>query len=477
MYIYRGEEIKAVDRQAESYGMDTFTLMENAGRSLFLALQHKVAKQQRILLLAGRGNNGGDAIVLARYLNNNGYKAELAFPFGEPQTDTALKHLNYFRNCGYKTSEISGSYDVIIDGLFGVGTRLPLPDSVAAMIEWINGEDAFRIAIDVPTGVLANCGDVGTAVRADITYSLHGYKPSAFDEGSIDYYGEVEVLDIGLMQDSKWRIWTESDVAATFLKRNASSNKGTYGTGCLIAGNDEMPGSAMLASLGAMRMGIGKLIVGTTPHAANIIAHHVPECTFLQDGLKKVAAGNIPKGVKAVAIGPGLTEKSRLEVALDLLFESNLPLVLDAGALDERSYPSRQAPIIVSPHPGEFSRMTGMSVADIQRNRLQSASDYAVRNGVIVVLKGRNTVIAFPDGTGYINRTGNAALAKGGTGDTLTGMLLACVTAYHDIRAAVCNAVYLHGACADYWSGTQATTSMLASDIGMILPTVLKKFE
>lgn len=477
MYIYRGEDIKAVDQRAEMYGMDPFTLMENAGRSLYIALQSKVTKNNRILLLAGLGNNGGDAVVLARYLKNNGYKADLVFPIGEPRTEVAEKHLHYYRNCCYHTVEISGNYDVIIDSILGVGTRLPLPDNVVELIQWMNEQDAYRVAIDMPTGVLANTGEVETAVRAHITYSLHGFKPSAFLEGSIGYYGEKQAIDIGLSHDSKWRVLTKEDVQESFLQRKASSNKGTYGTGFLIAGNDEMPGSALLASMGAMRMGIGKLVVGTTPLASGIIAQAVPECTYFPDGLKKVAAGEIPTGVKAVAIGPGLVEKNRLETALLTLFDSDLPIILDAGALNERIYPERKAPTIVTPHPGEFSRMTGLSIGEIQKNRLQLASEYAVQNGLIVVLKGRNTVIAFPDGTTYVNRTGNTALAKGGTGDTLTGMLLACVTSYEDVRAAVCNSVYLHGACSDYWSQSQAQTAMLARDITLSLPFVLKEFE
>ncbi|WP_042349223.1 NAD(P)H-hydrate dehydratase [Bacillus massiliigorillae] len=477
MYIYRGEDIKIVDQRAETYGMDTFTLMENAGRSLFIALQSKLTKKQRILLLAGRGNNGGDAIVLARYLKNNGYRVELVFPFGESSTETAGKHLHFFRNCGYETSEMCGHYDVIVDGIFGVGTRLPLPENMLELIRWINEQDAFRVAIDMPTGVLANSGELDTAIKADITYCLHGFKPSAFQEGSIDYYGEKQALDIGLSHDSKWKVLMKEDVQATFLQRKASSNKGTYGTGLLMAGNDEMPGSALLASVGAMRMGIGKLMVGTTTHASSIIAHAVPECTYWSDGLMKVAAGDIPSNVKAIAIGPGLVENNVLETALNVLFASDLPLILDAGALHERAYPTRKAPTIVTPHPGEFSRMTGLTVREVQKNRLQLASEYAAKNDLIVVLKGRNTIIAFPDGETFVNRTGNTGLSKGGTGDTLTGMLLASVTSYQNIRAAVCNAVYLHGACADYWNQSRAQASMLASDISSCLPHVLNEFE
>ena len=477
MYIYRGEDIKRVDQSAEENGLNTFTLMENAGRSLFIEIEKQLKKSDRILILSGTGNNGGDGIVLARYLKEANYHCDLVFPLGMSATETAQAHLHYFENCGYSTSVIDGDYDVIIDALLGVGTRLPLPPEITKLIDWANKQSGLKIAIDVPTGVLANKGIVDDAFRADYTYSLHGLKPSAFTEGSFEFYGEKKSLPIGVAHDSKWRVWSKEDVKSTFLKRHGGANKGTFGTGLLVAGDDEMPGSALLASLGAMRAGIGKLTVATSHFTSSIIAARVPECTYLHNGLKKLAKGKRPKAITAVAIGPGLADAELVEQAVNTLFASKLPLVLDAGALTARDYPKRQAPTIVTPHPGEFSRMTGLSVTEIQHNRLELASEYARTNDVIVVLKGRNTVIAFPDGTLFVNPTGNVGLAKGGTGDTLTGIMLAHLSCYSDVKAAVLNAVYLHGATADYWCETKAATSMTASDISENLAIVMKKFE
>lgn len=275
----------------------------------------------------------------------------------------------------------------------------------------------------------------------------------------------------------KWRIWKKEDVQTTFLKREADAHKGTFGTGLLFAGCDEMPGSAMLASLGAMRAGIGKLAVATTSFASSIIATRVPECTYVHDGLTKVAEGMQLDEYKAVAMGPGLADEEAIERALQTLWASDLPLILDAGALTKRRYPNRQAPIIVTPHPREFSRMTGLAVQYIQQNRMQVAADFSLANNVITVLKGQNTVMAFPDGEVLVNETGNVGLAKGGTGDTLTGMLLAFLSSYQDVKAAVANAVYMHGASADYYLKDRAATSMLASDVSENLAYVMKEFE
>jgi len=477
VYIYYGEDIKRVDAAAEQKGMNPFTLMENAGRSLFQAIEKRITKQQRILVLAGTGNNGGDGIVLARYLKHNGYQCDLHFPIGMCESPTAIEHFRYYVACGYGEVELLDTYDVIVDALLGVGTRQPLPDNIVKVISWANHLKGYKIAIDLPTGVLANHGATDIVFKADLTLSLHGFKPSAFLEGSIEYYGEKEVLDIGVKQDSHWRLWTGEDVAATVLKRHGGANKGTFGTGLLVAGNDEMPGSAVLASLGAMRAGIGKLMVATSKMARGIIAGRVPECTYMHKGLKGLAHGYIPDGINAVAIGPGLDDEEMIEQALQTLFKSSLPLVLDAGALSKRMYPAREAATIVTPHPKEFSRMTGLSVEEIQHNRLDVASAFAKENGVIVVLKGRHTVVAFPDGDLLVNSSGNVGLAKGGTGDTLTGMLLAFLSSYQDVKHAVANAVYIHGASADYICETRATASVLASDISETLPYIMKKYE
>ncbi|WP_419882691.1 NAD(P)H-hydrate dehydratase [Peribacillus sp. B-H-3] len=465
MFIYSAEDIRKAD---------AFTLMEIAGREIYLALSKKIAKNQEIAVLAGKGNNGGDGIVLARYLKENGYSCRLMFPAGEPVSGYAKKHLNYFRNRGFEISEFEGHADVIVDSLLGTGTKLPLSGDLEKIINWANEANACRVAVDIPSGTEADNGKTGTAFRADITFTLHGYKPSAFLEGSTEYYGEVKVLDIGLPHDSKWQVWTKEKAAQTFRQRMPGAHKGSSGTGFLIAGSDEMPGSAMLASLGAMRSGIGKLVVGTTRFASGIISARVPECTFVHDGLEKAAAGELPKGMKAAAIGPGLDDQEKIEDALKYLLAGNLPLILDAGALRERRYPSREAEVIVTPHPGEFSKMTGLPIAEIGAQRLAYASDYAKKHEIIVVLKGRNTVIAYPDGSLIVNRSGNAGLAKGGTGDTLTGIILAMISSQPEIKTAIANAVYFHGASADFWSENKAPESMLATDVSENIACVIK---
>ena len=475
MFIYTSKQIKEIDTQAEKKGMSLFALMENAGSGLYGNIKSLLGVNDQILILAGKGNNGGDGIVLARYLKNNGYNVKLAFPLGEPQTVTAKEHFSYYQACGYEGQIYSKEWkaDWIIDALLGVGSQLPLRKDLSEVTDWINNRNAKVIAIDHPTGVSSDTGEADEhAIRADYTFSLHGYKPSTFLFPASEHYGKVSVIDIGVPQTSSWRIWCEEDVRMTLPKRTGNTHKGTYGTALLVAGSDEMPGSAALAAVGALRFGTGKLSIATTKHAATIIGTLAPEATFSYN----LHTVQIDHRFSSIAIGPGLTPNEKLEQFIADILEKPIPIILDAGALSIRKYKPRSHATILTPHPGEFSRLTGKTSKEIQLNRINLASEYAQQNRVIIVLKGKYTVIAFPDGTGYINVTGNSALSKGGTGDTLTGMLLASVGTHDHIEEAVANAVYIHGLCADEWVKYNGEQTMLAHDIGRTLPEICWEF-
>ncbi|MFZ0444792.1 MAG: NAD(P)H-hydrate dehydratase [Bacillus sp. (in: firmicutes)] len=474
MYIYTGKQIKEIDSLAEQKGMSLFALMENAGSGLYRQILEVITRGEKVVIFAGKGNNGGDGIVLARYLKNNGYHASLIFPLGLPKTKTAKEHLAYYQACGYEIDAFAKDIkaDIVVDGLLGVGSQLPLRADLADITDWIN-ECSKVIAIDLPTGVSSDIGDVDEhAVHAHYTYALHGFKPSTFLFPSSEYFGETKVIDIGLQQESGWCVWGEQDVRDTLPKPFGNTHKGTFGTGLLMGGCDEMPGSVALSAIGAVRFGIGKLSVVTTKHASLFIGSFVPEATFIYDNL----FSNEQQTFSSIAIGPGLNPNEELEDTIIEVLKQPIPVILDAGALSSRSYKKRHTPTILTPHPGEFSRLTGKSSMEIQSNRIQLAQHFAQDHDVIVVLKGSYTVIAFPDGTGIINSTGNRALSKGGTGDTLTGMLLASVNTHENIKEAVANTVYLHGACADEWIKNHGRQTMSAHDFDLLLPEVCYQY-
>lgn len=273
-------------------------------------------------------------------------------------------------------------------------------------------------------------------------------------------------------------VWSKELVRRHFPHRQPESHKGTYGTALLIAGSPGMPGAAILASSAAMRSGVGKLVVATARESITSIASHVPEATFEPALMEQINDPELDlSSYKAIAIGPGMLPDPKTEAAVNLLLELGKPLVLDAGALSERPYGKTEAPVILTPHPGEFSRITGVPAAELQHQRAHHASTWAVKLGVAIVLKGQNTVIAFPNGETYLNATGNSSLAKGGTGDTLTGMLLGMLCCHDNWRHAVLNAVHLHGACADEWTKTRSAHTLLAHELTELLPTVMKGYE
>lgn len=273
-------------------------------------------------------------------------------------------------------------------------------------------------------------------------------------------------------------IWTIKHVKENLPTREQTSHKGTYGTGLLVAGSRDMPGAAILSGLGAMRSGIGKLEIATEPEVVPLMVSSLPEATYVRSGLQKIADGLVDLSpYRAVAIGSGILPDRLTEQAVENILNSHSPLILDAGALSRRSYMERPAPVILTPHPGEFGRITGVSLEELLPKRRYYAAKFAEELGVAIVLKGSQTVIAFPDGETWTNPTGNAALAKGGTGDTLTGMMLGMLCCHEDWKHAVLNSVFLHGACADKWSESRSSHTMLAHEISELLPEVWKSIE
>ncbi|MBT2570816.1 NAD(P)H-hydrate dehydratase [Planococcus sp. ISL-110] len=274
------------------------------------------------------------------------------------------------------------------------------------------------------------------------------------------------------------RYWTAERLKPTLPRRGPDSHKGSYGTALLIAGTKEMPGAALLAGLGAMRSGVGKLVIATEAGAMAMIVPRLPEATYLQNGLQRIAQQQEPTdSYRAAAIGPGTHPDALTEDAVNVLLGSAMPVILDAGALSKRTYPERKAPIILTPHPAEFSRITGVAVEALQENRAHYAGVWAKRLGAAIVLKGQKTIVAFPDGEVWANPTGNSALAKGGTGDTLTGMMLGMLCCHPDWKHAVLNAVHLHGACADEWTKNRSPHTLLAHELTDLLPEVWAQFE
>lgn len=502
MHIVTGEEMYAIDRcTIEEVGLDGHLLMENAGQAVTRELCQRLQDSDRIAVLIGKGNNGGDGFVIARMLLEKGYDVEAwLIPPCEKVKDDARRHMEIFERAGHEVLMYRGNeallsqrlchYAVIIDALLGIGVKGTPRTPYGEVISEVNRSPAFVAAVDIPSGVPADGGEIDIGVQADETLTLQCPKIGLFTPGHAQYYGKWKTVDIGIPEKAvnssagSRILWKKEEVSASFPERSASSHKGSHGKGLLVAGCRCMTGAPVLAARAALRGGTGLLTVALPDVIHPIVAGSVIEATYLlcpsNDGF---FSGELPLHAEfdGVAAGPGIgREKGGFEIVKQLLTQTDCPLVLDADALYHlQSLKSllkqRKAATVITPHPGEMARLLDCSVEEVQQNRFQCSRDFAVMHGVYLVLKGPYTIVATPGGEQYINQTGNAALAKGGTGDVLTGLILAFIMQHDSFQAAISNAVYVHGKTADVLvRENHSPVDVLATDVIQAFPKVLR---
>lgn len=516
MKVLTAAEMREVDRlTAERCGVPALTLMENAGTRVaeFLAERYPDIARHRILVLCGKGNNGGDGLVVARLLRERGAKP-LVVLFARPEEvrgDAAenlkryQKHASNFHIVpslaewqGFR-SEID-SASIIVDALLGTGLRGPAEGLLAQVIEDVNRRKmkAEVMAVDIPSGLSSDSGEVpGPAIHADATITFTAPKIGQLLSPASDYVGQLRVVRIG----SPWKLIDESssskvrwlepgEFAHLPLRRRPNSNKGNYGHVLIVAGSRGKSGAAVLAGWGALRSGAGLVTVATAETELPAVAGRVPE--LMTEPLPATEAGTISlgafeygrfeelrKGKTVMAVGPGVTTNVETQqfvrtVVLDAL----IPVVLDADGLNAFAGRGDElkrhlAPrMVLTPHPGEMARLIGHGVPEVQQHRLGVSGRTAADWNVHLVLKGHQTVIAAPDGRTWVNSTGNPGMATAGTGDVLTGMLAGIVAQFGeaDWDSAVCLAVYLHGLAGDLAAADVGEAPLMASDVIAAIP-------
>lgn len=497
---------------------DYYSLMENAGRGVTKVilgyLQDKgFDNLQNTLILVGNGNNGGDGLVVARLLSEQGKKVTLLLTSAEPTTKDSIT--NYSRiDTGkipiYRLEELSSKdldklvsqSAVIVDSVYGIGFRGSLTTSLSALFKSCNQATAYKVAMDIPSGVECDISDSHSidpnCFKADCTATFSTLKPAHTIKGLYDIMGEVTVIDIGIepfVLDLSVNSPTVIDhdlIKSILPKRRKDSNKGDYGKLLNISGSRRMGGAALMSTLAALRCGAGITALASTEYVCSIVAPHIMEAMTLplqnKDGFIAFSE-NIDllldeiRRYSAVIIGCGLGQSGDVKLLVGrLLREYEGKIILDADGINSVNdniniLTKAKAELVITPHPGEFARLCGSSIPDVKRNGASIAKAMAIKHNLTVVLKGENTVIALPDGTVYLNTTGNAGLAKGGSGDVLSGMIGSfCAMGLSCSEAAVCG-VHLHGLCADNVAKTTALHSVLARDIIENIKTTLKDFE
>ena len=472
--VYRSAEIRDIEAAALS-GPTPAPLMERAGLAAAQIARAIVADRGRgVLLLAGPGNNGGDAFVAARHLKSWWFKVDVVYA-GNPAKLPADAQAAYAAWCdsgGTTLQSIPAGqhWDLAIDGLFGSGLQRELSGVHADLVAAINKLGATVLALDVPSGLDADTGHVlGCAVRADHTATFIGLKPGLLTLDGIDHCGEIHLCALELDAPSARGAVIGSDIIRSVLPpRRANTHKGDYGSAGIIGGAQGMAGAALLAGRAALNLGAGRVYLGML--AADGVGYDP-----VQPELMLRAAHEILRlsHLNCLAIGPGLGLSPDAHQLLHAALQAGLPLVLDADALNiiavdanlQQLLAKRSAPTILTPHPAEAARLLGRTTADIQADRVAAACEIAARYRSAVVLKGAGSICALADGAWFINTSGNPGMASAGMGDALTGIIAALLAQGADAKHALLAGVHLHGAAGDALASANGPVGLTASDV------------
>jgi ADP-dependent NAD(P)H-hydrate dehydratase / NAD(P)H-hydrate epimerase len=523
MKILTAEEMRDVDRlTTERYSVPSLTLMENAGASVARFISHRWTNlaQRRIVVLCGKGNNGGDGFVAARHLRDLGAKPEV-YLFAAPEemrSDAATNCKRWQEAYGEPqvirdasawqgAKPTLASADIIVDALLGTGTRGAVGGLLGAVIEDVNQRRgpvrSAVVAVDIPSGLVADTGEAnGPVVKAAHAVTFTAPKIGMIVGASGNYVGQLCVCDIGsppnlIEEVGKSNIrWIDAREVSKFaIRRRADGNKGNYGHALIVAGSVGKSGAAVLASWAGLRVGAGLVTVATPEPVLSIVAAHTPE--IMTEPLATTEAGTISmrsfeyerfdklvKGKRALAIGPGLTTQDETQQFVHaVVAKRSVPMVLDADGLNAFSGRAQQlkngaGPIALTPHPGEMARLLGCEIKDVQAQRLEVARKSAAEWNAFVILKGRQTVIASPDGQMFVNSTGNPGMSTGGTGDVLTGMLAGLTAQFgvNDWVRVLAFGVYLHGLAGDLAYADTGEAPLLASDLIHAIPRAYQEF-
>ena len=512
MHIVTVAEMRDLETRAESeYGLTSHILMENAGKSAADILAAHINRPRTLtnleyLILVGPGNNGGDGLVMGRYLEKWGGLVSL-YLWKEQRLTIHGKDVPEENTQG-KLEEIVQRAGYVLDALLGTGVSRPLPESMRRLLDRVRQErekrDSLRVvAVDLPTGMNANTGEVdpGT-ISADITITLACPKQGSFFFPGRDYLGKLYVGDIGLPAELEQHLYSEMLTGALVKnilpKRPLDSNKGTFGKVMLLCGSPDYPGSAFLAGNGAGRVGAGLVTLAVTKMMHAIYASAFHEATFVllpdenaESFERSRALLDHLGGYRSLLIGPGLGQSSSIrEVILQVLEqlratpEEQRPyLVIDADGLNnlsalERWWTLLPSGTVITPHPGEMGRLcNGLKVSGGSIDRLELARSKAREWQVTLVLKGACTIIAEPDGHTRINWLANPALATAGTGDVLAGMIAGLLAQKVTPFDAASAAVYLHTAAAELVSTEIGHAGLLASDLLPKIPRAIFRLD
>jgi NAD(P)H-hydrate epimerase len=503
MRVLNTQQMREADRRTiDEIGIPSIVLMENAGRQAVAAMEAAFddLATSHVAVLCGRGNNGGDGFVVARTLAQRGVQSTvfLLGAVADVRGD-ARTNLEVLGRIGLTVVEIANAQDwelhfseisecdLVVDAMLGTGFSGSLAGLLETVVADVNGLGVPIVAMDLPTGVSADSHEVaGSAIEASMTVTLAAPKIPLVLPPADSYGGDLVIADIGIpppvideLEGPYIELLTRERMRELVPARAADSHKGDFGRVLIVAGSVGKTGAAHLAALGALRSGAGLVTVATARSALPILAAMGAE--YMTEPLDETAAGTVDFAAldrvldleaDVIAVGPGLgLDPSTAAFAQGLVERAGVPLVVDADGLNafvgdaDRLTGRDGVDVIVTPHPGELARLLNVSVEAVQHDRLESARDFAAAHRAHVVLKGHRTIVAGPENRAFVNLTGNAGMATGGTGDLLTGMIAAWFAQLLDAEAACKLAVYLHGTAGDLAEADEGEVALIATDI------------
>ncbi len=512
MHVVTAEEMRRLDHLTiHTHGVPGLSLMERAGQSVvdvILKRWTQLAKRG-VLVLAGKGNNGGDGLVIARLLRERDFPCEVAcIARAEDVSPDAATNLQRYRSAGGRFTEVPpGDLEtlrrrihdkgLLVDALLGTGLRSPVEGFLADVVELMNASGVAIVAVDTPSGLDSDKGTpLGATIQAEVTVTLGYPKTGQVVHPGVVYCGDLVVADIGIHQEAvaevkpSVELLDPADMVWLLPGRAEDTHKGSYGHLLVMAGSRGKTGAAVLACRGAMRVGTGLTTLAAPRGLNDILAGAMAEP--MTEALGEPGAEQWPAVAEAdwralaerksaVLFGPGVGVHASTQKTLDTLLEHcSLPLLIDADglnnlAVDVSRLREARVPPVLTPHPGEMSRLTGLDTAEVNGDRVGIARAFAADHRCHLVLKGARTVMAAPDGRVSINPTGNPGMATGGMGDVLSGIVAGFLAQGLAPEDAVRLGVYLHGRTGDRVAEDRGMVGLIASDLVDELPRAIRE--
>jgi len=531
MKIVTSEEMREIDRKTiEEYGISGVVLMERAGLAVAAKIK-EIYGRKRIIVISGSGNNGGDGLVVARDLHNEGWDVKV-FLTSKPEDlkGDALFHYEAAIRFGVYIRQVDelahypsgyGRHTLIVDAILGTGLSKPVTGKLLEVVGLINRSGLPILSVDIPSGVSSDDGQVmGDSVKADSTVTFGLPKRGHYLHPGAELAGSLYVEDIGFPRELlesgtlDTELLEKKDVSALIPVRRYCSNKGDYGRILIVAGSRGKTGAALMAAKACLRAGAGLVTIGIPESLSDVFQSRVTEemTLLLPDRGDGTLSENAYRGIldfvaktsHTIAIGPGIgVSDDTTRLVKNLIENCVSPMIVDADGInslrgDRKIFAKAKATVILTPHPGEMARLLGVSkivgknsgeklsrwkkgmtisISDIEKDRINTALSFAEETKTFLVLKGVPTIIAAPDGKAYLNQTGNPGMATAGTGDVLTGMISGLLGQTGNPLQACILGVYLHGLAGDIAASEKGQRSLIATDVIDALPDAFKAMK